>query len=199
MENARGLMSTIERSLIRMNTDANGIQLFWGPRCKIRKLWEASQKVVSVLKRPDRRSFTELNQHEHEDDAAHPDSIGLLEGGPEHEDDHETDMPSTSSHERRGSSSNRKYSYSNSDVRLSVDVHHGGVASQLHLSDKHLLSTIQLVGITFFMVAGVSNYNSIPTNIHIQCKMDCIYTGCFEMKCYRKPIHTGVMIYSHPH
>ena len=175
MENARGLMSTIERSLIRMNTDANGIQLFWGPRCKIRKFWEASQKVVSVLKRPDRQSFTELNQHEHEDDAAHPESMGLLEGGPDHDEDHEADMPSTSSHEKRGSS-NRKYSYSGgSDLRrneqqLGVDVHHGGIASQLHLSDKHLLSTIQLVGITFFMVAGVSN-NFPPPFIFSQ---DCI-------------------------
>lgn len=168
MENARGLMSTIEQSFTRMNTDANGVQLFWGPRCKIRKLWEASQKVVLVLKRPDRQSFTELNQHEHEDDAASPDSIGLLEGGPEH-DDHETDTPSTSSRDKRASP-NRKYSYSSillNEQQPGVDVHHGGIASQLHLSDKHLLSTIQLVGITIFMVAGVSN-NSKPTFIFNQ-------------------------------
>lgn len=164
MENARGLMSTIKQSFTRMNTDANGVQLFWGPRCKIRKLWEASQKVVSVLKRPDRQSFTELNQHE--DDAANPDSIGLLEGGPEH-DDHETDTPSTSSRDKRRASPNRKYSYSSillNEQQSGVDVHHGGIASQLHLSDKHLLSTIQLVGITIFMVAGVSN-NSRPTSL----------------------------------
>lgn len=175
MENARGLMSTIERSFTRMNTDANGIQLFWGPRCKIRKLWEASQKVVSVLQRPDRRhSFTELNQHEHEEDTAHPDSIGLLEGGsgPDHDDHDETDMPSTSSYDPRvAASSNRKYSYGSSILlndqqqqqqqQPGGGVHHGGIASQLHLSDKHLLSTIQIVGLTFFMVAGVSHNSKL--------------------------------------